>query len=309
MKNIWSLRLFLYEADKSKQEDDVEELGQPFDRKPSVGLGLGRKKEENKVLENVNSKFYVATEDGELVYIDWKLSKDIDTGKVVSPRPDLVLDAHDGPITAIERSPFFKDVILTAGGWSFAIWKEKLTHGPLLVSSSHPVKLTAAAWSPSRPAVFFIGKSDGSVDVWDLLDKTHEPFLNQSVTPVPIQTIFPYQVSSKQQLLAIGDKIGTLHIFEVPWNLRQPSSNEVTSVDNYFEREARRLAFLEQRERNADMDKKEVKNEISNKVKLVEEDLEWESKARSAYQDYMELERQILEELGLNSDRNKIDMT
>ena len=44
-----------------------------------------------------------------------------------APRPELVLDAHDGPITAIERSPFFKDVILTAGGWSFAIWKEKLT--------------------------------------------------------------------------------------------------------------------------------------------------------------------------------------
>ena len=26
-------------------------------------------------------------------------------------------------------------------------------------------------WSPSRPSVFFIGKADGNIDVWDLLDK------------------------------------------------------------------------------------------------------------------------------------------
>lgn len=37
----------------------------------------------------------------------------------------MILEAHDGPINALERSPFFKDIILTAGGWTFAIWKEK----------------------------------------------------------------------------------------------------------------------------------------------------------------------------------------
>lgn len=31
----------------------------------------------------------------------------------------------------------------------------------------------------------------------------------------------------KQQLLSIGDNMGTLHIMEVPWNLRRPSVNEV----------------------------------------------------------------------------------
>ena len=32
----------------------------------------------------------------------------------------------------------------------------------------------------------------------------------------------------KQQLLAVGDGMGTLHVMEVPWNLRHPSANEVT---------------------------------------------------------------------------------
>lgn len=31
----------------------------------------------------------------------------------------------------------------------------------------------------------------------------------------------------KQQLLSIGDNVGTLHIMEVPWNLRRPAVNEV----------------------------------------------------------------------------------
>ena len=34
----------------------------------------------------------------------------------------------------------------------------------------------------------------------------------------------------KQQLLAVGDGMGTLHVMEVPWNLRPPSANEV----NFF---------------------------------------------------------------------------
>ena len=31
---------------------------------------------------------------------------------------------HDGPIVTIQRSPFFKDIVLVIGGWSFSIWKE-----------------------------------------------------------------------------------------------------------------------------------------------------------------------------------------
>ena len=32
----------------------------------------------------------------------------------------------DGPVVALKRSPFFKDVLLIAGGWMFQIWREKI---------------------------------------------------------------------------------------------------------------------------------------------------------------------------------------
>eukprot|EP00794_Sanderia_malayensis_P008204 gene8204-9084_t len=287
--------------DKARQDQKLSsDSNEVFDTKGSaLSMGLGKKKDEAKVLENVNSKFYVATEEGELVYTDWKLSKDIDTGKVVSPRPELLFDCHDGPITVLERSPFFKDIILTIGGWTFSIWKEGVTLGPLLTSSSHVLRLTSGRWSPSRPGVIFIGKSDGSVDVWDLLDKTHEAFLTQNVTPVTIKTIFPYQVSSKQQLLAIGDRMGTLHIFEVPWNLRQPSTNEVSTVEHYFDREVKRLYYLEERQKKMINEKNEENILTKQEAKVAEDESEWESKARMEYQEYLELERKILEELGI----------
>jgi hypothetical protein len=77
-----------------------------------------------------------------------------------------------------------------------------LQTGPILQSCANPVKLTAGHWSPSRPSVFFIAKHDGSVDVWDLLDKTHEPTLTQSVSPSRITNIYPFQVSRKDIILA-----------------------------------------------------------------------------------------------------------
>ena len=34
--------------------------------------------------------------------------------------------------------------------------------------------------------------------------------------------------TEKQQLLAVGDNSGTLHILEIPWSLRQPTPGEVS---------------------------------------------------------------------------------
>lgn len=47
--------------------------------------------------------------------------------------------------------------------------------GPIVLSANSEQTYSAGCWSPSRPAVFFIGKEDGSIEVWDLLEKTNEP--------------------------------------------------------------------------------------------------------------------------------------
>ncbi|XP_048581354.1 dynein axonemal intermediate chain 3 [Nematostella vectensis] len=285
----------------SNESADADNTG--VSRLPS---NVAKGKDQGKPLENVSTKFLVGTEEGDLVYLDWRPEKDTDSGKIMTPRPEHVWAAHDGPINTLQVSPFFKDIILTVGGWTFAIWKEGVNSDPLLLSSSHIVKLTKGHWSPSRPGVFFIAKADGMVDVWDLLDRSHEPSLTQNITAATITTIFPHQVSSKQQLLAAGDSTGTLHVMEVPWNLRHPSANEANVMENFFEREVKRLAFVEERKKMREVEKRERDAEETRRQqegkKPDESEADIEAKQRMEYQEYLELEKKLLEELGIREE-------
>lgn len=247
------------------------------------------------------------------MYVDWMPQKDQDTGKIQTPKPDFYHTLHDGVILTLQRSPFFKDVVLCVGGWTFTLWKEGVTSGPVLQSSANNVRLTAGHWSPSRPGVFFIAKVDGSVEVWDLLDKTHEPSLVQSVSPAPITTIYPFPVSQKQHLLAVGDTLGTLHILEIPWSLRHPTPNETIGVSNYFEREVKRRAFVVARWDFREVEKRELEAETKRKagiapnVQLTDEEIEYRMKQE--YAAYLDQESAFLRELGLKDDDEPLPET
>ncbi|ELT93513.1 hypothetical protein CAPTEDRAFT_210544 [Capitella teleta] len=278
-------------------------------KKPAEGgysYGSVRQGSGKRTLKSIKTHFYVGSEDGEIVYTDWMPQKDQDSGKIQTPKPEWYHGIHDGPVSALQRSPFFKDVILCVGGWTFSIWKEGVSSGPILMSSASTKRFTAGHWSPSRPAVFYITKVDGSVDIWDLLDRTHEPSMNQSVTSAPITAIFPYQVTPKQHLLAVGDSQGTLHMLEIPLSLRQPTPNEDTGVSNYFEREVRRRAFVESRWDFREREKMEIEQEkkakagIAPNVTLTDEEVE--QRMKMEYQQYMEEENSLLRQLGLKEE-------
>uniref|UniRef100_A0A670IKF3 Dynein axonemal intermediate chain 3 n=1 Tax=Podarcis muralis TaxID=64176 RepID=A0A670IKF3_PODMU len=183
-----------------------------------------------KLLENVTSSFFVGTEDGEVLYTDWKMERDGDSGRLLSQKPSNTYIIHDGLVHTVQRSPFFKDIILTVGGWNFAIWKEGVTSGPLLESSCTAKRYTVGQWSLSRPGVFFIGREDGNIDIWDLLEKTHEASQTQNVCIALITCIKPWIYSSKQHFLAVSDDFGTLHVLEISWTLTHPSLNEVCNL-------------------------------------------------------------------------------
>lgn len=274
---------------------------------------------EKRTLQSVKTHFYVGTEDGEIVYVDWMPQKDQDTGKIQTPKPDFYHTVHDGSLNTVQRSPFFKDVLLCVGGWNFTIWKEGViqqntaTSGPILSSAPNSIRLTSGHWSPSRPGVFYISKVDGSVDVWDLLDKTHEPSITQSVSPVAITSIYPFAVTHKQHLLAVGDNAGTLHILEIPWSLRLSTPNELTGVANYIDREVKRRGFVVQRWDFREQEKREIEAEAKKKagiapnVILTDEEIEY--RLKQEYQAYVEAENNFLRELGITKEDEPLPAT
>ncbi|CAN9500989.1 unnamed protein product [Ophioblennius macclurei] len=190
--------------------------------------------------EDVKTTFYMGTEDGEVLYADWKQMQE-DSGRFYSTKPQFSFRVHHGLVNTLQRSPFFKDIILTVGGTNFAIWKEEVTDGPIMVSPSCEQECTAGCWSPSRPAVFFIGTESGSIEVWNLLNDTGAPSqVYPYVTHVRIACIEPWIISPKQHVLAVID-LGMVRVFEIPRALRTPTKRESVNVNKYFEFETDRL--------------------------------------------------------------------
>ncbi|KAH6570612.1 hypothetical protein BASA60_007630 [Batrachochytrium salamandrivorans] len=219
-------------------------------RDPPSSADREREKDKSKTppLKNWTSKFYCATEEGDLVYADWIAEKT--TEEKVS-RVESTFSTHHGPISDLQRSPFFPDILLSVGGWSFSIWKEKLIFGPLLSSVPASSYLLSGCWSPTRPGVFFIGRADGVLEVWDLLDTSHAPSTTQTITSTAISCLQIHQYGGRsgdgQQFLAVGDDSGTLHIIEIPKKLQRPSKNEKSVITSLFEREARRATYTHER--------------------------------------------------------------
>ncbi|XP_029987627.1 dynein axonemal intermediate chain 3 [Sphaeramia orbicularis] len=249
-------------------------------------------------LEDVNTKLYVGTEHGEIVYTDWKLEKD-DSGRLQSAKPLHCLRIHHSMVKTVQRSPFFKDIILTTGSWNFAIWKEGVMNNPIIQSNHSEQPCTAACWSLSRPAVFFIGKEDGSIEVWNLLQKTNEPAkVNAHVTNGKITCIKPWIASSKQHFLSVCDDLGMVRVFEISRSLYNPTKNESLSMRKYFELEQDSMKERKDMQPTPKKGNEESKKktELDKPVKTVEEN---EGANMKEYNDDLMLEESILKSMGL----------
>ena len=165
----------------------------------------------------------------------------------------------DRPPVAIARSPFFPHVVLVVNEFTFSVWMRGVRL-PVFTSPASPQPHTAGRWSPTRAGVLVIGRSDGVMDVWDLLDTTTKPALSSHLFSSAIasmefrNTAAPGSASgggaggggggaSGKQLLAVGDTKGSLHILDFPLPLRRGVPNEEALVSAYLGRESARAAY------------------------------------------------------------------
>lgn len=184
-----------------------------------------------------------------------------------------------------------------------SIWKEG--ESEILQTSRSSVKYSAAAWSLTRPGVFYIGREDGNIDVWDLMDRSHEPSMSQNISSSAITSLVPYKVSSKQSLLGVGDDFGTLHILEVPWSLRQASQNELNAMSLYFERESSRLEYYKDRDATRGDAVAASAPQIPG---ILETDEEEEERLKKNFNNYLVMEKEFLVKLGLKKEDDPVQL-
>ena len=211
----------------------------------------------------------VVTEEGEFVNINWapneSSSSSTNYGGEEQSRvhpvklcagvlPDGRRVGHHGPAYVVQRHPQLPSYYVTAGDWCFKIWKVGCLI-PIVCSPYIDAHVTAGCWSPTRPSVVFIGTADGNVQVWDLLDRSHEPILTQGISQdavtciqfKPAQEGKRHLASERTEALAVGTRIGFLHVFRLPKVMVKPKSNEKSDMERYLEREVQRVKYYEGR--------------------------------------------------------------
>ncbi|KAI3382454.1 hypothetical protein SNEBB_006694 [Seison nebaliae] len=282
-----------------------------------------------KLLQYMNTKMYVGTEMGKLVYVDWMPQKDPDSGKIQTQKPEFVVSTLDGPVSAMKRSPYFPEILLVVGGWLFNIWKEKVHSAPLLTSPIMSSRLTDAEWSITRPGIFFIARQDGNIEIWDLTERTNGALIIQNISAHGLTTLKPLITSIElslcekqkdgktliskdlekltRQLVAVGDSGGTLFVFEVPQFVMLPKNDEFNKMEKYFNMETKRRKFVKERWEMREEEKREkdrqatLKAGVGGGMKPLEKP-EILQKMKNEYQEYLNFEYSTLRQLGLLDD-------
>ena len=92
-------------------------------------------------------------------------------------------ERNSRPVLALERSPFYDDLLLTIHDFHFAIWKISLLEReePIFRSANtRGSQNTCGAFSPTRPGVIFITKNNG-IDIWDFYDQSNKPSIQMNL--------------------------------------------------------------------------------------------------------------------------------
>ncbi|XP_061782871.1 dynein axonemal intermediate chain 2 [Nerophis lumbriciformis] len=223
---------------------DVRRLSEPTEQ---LVLDLGREGNLDRALGAISlefeatmpTKFMVGTEQGIVVSCNRK-------AKTPAEKIVCTYEGHHGPVYALQRNPFFPKNFLTVGDWRARIWSEDIKESSIMWTKYQMSYLTDACWSPVRPSVFFTVKTDGVLDIWDVLFKQNDPTLSVKVCD---EALYSLRVHDNGRLVACGSQQGTATILEICSGLSSLQKNEKSQMAEMFEREAKREKILEARQK------------------------------------------------------------
>lgn len=233
---------------------DTRKLTEPTDviqLTDAAGRILGGSSMEYNI-EAGPAKYLVGTEQGIVLSLNMRKrgggGKDAGNTAGMVTAMDNGPGKHHGPIYSIHRNPFHPTSYLSVGDWTCRIWNEK-NKGPIMATPYAPAYLTAGAWSPVRPAVFFTCRSDGLLDCWDYNYRQTHPAYSHKVSEHALSclSIQGSVQSGGGRMIAVGDVNGTVSLLEVSDNLCTAQPNEKVSIGLLFDRESKREENLEKR--------------------------------------------------------------
>mmetsp|Transcript_45161 Transcript_45161/g.144663 ORF Transcript_45161/g.144663 Transcript_45161/m.144663 type:complete len:571 (-) Transcript_45161:80-1792(-) len=187
------------------------------------------------------TKFLVGSEHGIILSVTRRPKKEPEINAWFGTEDRGGYGRHFGPVYSVKRNPFNPKFFLSVGDWCCKMWMEELK-GPMLQTPYYPSFLTAAAWSPTRPGVFFLCRQDGKMDVWDYYYRMNEVSLSQKISDASLSSL---SVQAGGSLAAVGDADGTITLMQLCDGLTKMAPNEKNLLGSMFDREFKREKNLE----------------------------------------------------------------
>ena len=306
---IWDYRgLSLHESKSAQIINDVNDYLIPRKIEVNKVDSIGRISGTGLEIEDIGNQkfyFYISTDEGQIYCVDMtaKNTADNPTGNVVIHYNNR----YFRPVLYFERSPFFNDIFLTVHDFHFSLWAKGRPKAIFMSPNLDNCSYTCGKFSPSRPGVIYLCKSNGEIDTWDLLDESHKPSVKDTLIKEKITSIniFKYnlpvdenaenQTQSSIEYMLVGDISGQMTQLEVPKLFSEIVSDEQNIMKNFFDNEIERQEYMEVRMKKIEEDSN-VKEET---VHEPENDAEKEVEYKYAEEAYLIERKKIAEELGI----------
>lgn len=223
---------------------DGRRLTEPIDRfdliDPETNIRHGATCLEYR-LDAGATKYLVGTESGLVFNVERKAKKDQESQKTIKAIYGKK-QQHFGPIYSIQRNFAAIKGFLTCGDWGCRMWTEEV-RSPNFGTKYDTAMINCAVWSPTRFGIFFVGKDNGCLDIWDYMYTQEAPVWSQKIFEVGITTL---TMNKSGYMLAIGAADGSTCIMKLSKSLTSPGPTEKSDIQQMFEREGIREKTLNQ---------------------------------------------------------------
>lgn len=132
-----------------------------------------------------------SSDEGDIFIFDWTERPTDENPKVDFVSKLWQYERSYRPVIGLQISPTigFEDIFLSLHDYHFCLWKVEcdvpIFSSPVL-EGAH---ITSGCFSPTRPGVIIIGRSDGYLDFWDLTDQSHTYIRHEHVVSSGISTL------------------------------------------------------------------------------------------------------------------------
>ena len=306
---IWDFKgLALNETKSAQFINDVNDYLIPKKIEVNKVDSIGRISGTGLEIEDVGEQkfyFYISTDEGQIYCVDMnaKNTADNPTGNVVMHYNNR----YFRPVLYFERSPFFKDIFLTVHDFHFSIWAKGRPKAIFMSPNLDSCSYTCGKFSPSRPGVIYLCKSNGEIDTWDLLDESHKPsvrdtLIKEKITSInifrynlPIDENAEIQTQTSMEYMLVGDISGQMTEIEIPKLFSEVVQDEEIIMKKFFDNEIERQEYMEMRMKKIE----EESNVKEEKEHEPETEAERELEYKYAEEAYVIERKKIAEELGI----------